>query len=132
MMSVALNRLFAASLPDQMRFPAQVDLRVPERLAPASFGCCPLLIWAKYCFATEHATRVDISEVFPIDLGPLSSSPEIALDREGSFALPNDDKEAPQLCVARQVPAFFRSRQLSDRLVSQKNPNVCHGAVPSN
>lgn len=58
--------------------------------------------------------------------GPLSSLTEITLNSEGPFSLPDYHEEAFQLGVASQIPAVFRSRQLSDGLIAESSANVGH------
>jgi hypothetical protein len=59
----------------------------------------------------------------------LASLPQIALDRKRPFPLSDDNKEALQLGISGQIPAVFRSRQSSNCLVGQQNPDISHGVI---
>ena len=59
--------------------------------------------------------------------GPL---PEVTLDGERPFSLSNDDKEALQFRIPRQIPAVLWRRQIEQSLCHSENSNVSHEQNP--
>jgi hypothetical protein len=72
----------------------------------------------------RHSSR--ITNCHPYRRCALSAPSEIALDRKGPLPLSDYDKEAFQFSVSSQVPAVFRSGELSDRLVGEEDSGVGH------
>ncbi|WP_316177886.1 MULTISPECIES: hypothetical protein [unclassified Bradyrhizobium] len=52
------------------------------------------------------------------------------MDGKGSFPLSDDDEEALQFGVARQIPALPRGRQASDFFVGQQEADIDHRSAP--
>jgi len=57
---------------------------------------------------------------------PFSRSSQISLDRKGFLPFSNNDEEAFQLCIARQIPAGCWIGQASDRFVIEEQADISH------
>ena len=122
MIAIAAYGLFTTTLSDQVGFPISLpclskgDSRNFDfRLVPSLAGTSASILLRRL----RMLSSADLSQTFLRDRArcsgrqlarvadrysdrrrPLSSLPEIALDGEGSFPLPNDDEESLQFGVA--------------------------------